>query len=161
MYVQHFDKIKQFVLQNSGSEEDAKDIYQEAFTAVWRNIQLDKFQPENETSLDGYIYQIAKYKWYDQLRSMKNKRTIGLDEEDGAFTEKQTLTEDDSAYIEAVKIKYLQLGEQCKELLNLFYFKKESMKQIASRFSWTEASAKNNKYRCLQKLREMVKNKIK
>lgn len=161
MYVQHFDKIKQFVLQNRGSEEDAKDIYQEAFTAVWRNIQLDKFQPKSETSLGGYIYQVAKYKWIDQLRLRKNKKTIALVEGSDAFIEKQTLTDDNLGYLESIKVNYRQLGEQCKELLNLFYFKKENMKQIAARFSWTEASAKNNKYRCLQKLREMVKNKMK
>lgn len=148
-------------MQNNGSEDDAKDIYQEAFVAAWRNIQLDKFMPQNETSLGGYIYRIARNKWLDQLRSVKYKKTIALAEEDRAFAEEQETAEDDSAYIEAVKTNYRLLGDQCKKLLNLFYFEKESMREIAVHFSWTEASAKNNKYRCLQKLREMTTNKLK
>ncbi len=159
VYVQHFDKIKFFVLQNNGSEDDAKDVYQDAFVTVWRNIQLDKFKPQNETSLGGYIYQIAKYKWIDQLRSVKYKKTIPLAEANIAFIEEETLADDDVEYIEAVKANYRQLGDQCKKLLNLFYFEKESMREIAVHFSWTEASAKNNKYRCLQKLREMTNTK--
>lgn len=161
MYAQHFDKVKQFVLQNSGSEEDAKDIYQETFLAVWRNIQLDKFQPENETSLDGYIYQVARNKWLDQLRSAKRKKTVSLVEENNKIVEENLLTDESLAYLETVKKQYRQLGEQCKELLHLFYFKRKSMKDIATFFSWTEATAKNNKYRCLEKLREMVINKKK
>ncbi len=90
---------------------------------------------------------------------MKNKKTIPLAEKDWMQTETNTLTEESVAYLESIKTNYHKLGEQCKEVLQLFYFKKESMKQIAARFSWTEASAKNNKYRCLQKLREMVKAK--
>jgi hypothetical protein len=33
------------------------------------------------------------------------------------------------------------------------------MKKIAKHFAWTDASARNNKYRCLQKLREIMKIK--
>ena len=63
---------------------------------------------------------------------------------------------DNEQYIEQVKSGYLSMGDQCKELLKRFYFRKESLREIAAFFSWTEATAKNNKYRCLQKLRGSV-----
>jgi DNA-directed RNA polymerase specialized sigma24 family protein len=44
-------------------------------------------------------------------------------------------------------------------VLTLYYFMKQSMSKIAAVFSWTEATAKNNKYRCLQRLRNMVVGK--
>lgn len=53
-YKENYCKTKNYVLNNSGTIEHAKDIYQEAFIAVWRNIQLDKFYPENGNSLEGY-----------------------------------------------------------------------------------------------------------
>ncbi|MEI9913190.1 MAG: sigma factor [Bacteroidota bacterium] len=42
LYAANYSKVENYVLDNSGSAEDAKDIYQEAFIAVWRNIQLDQ-----------------------------------------------------------------------------------------------------------------------
>ena len=42
LYVTNYPKIEKYVLSNSGTIDDAKDIYQEAFIAVWRNVQLDK-----------------------------------------------------------------------------------------------------------------------
>lgn len=156
LYVEHFEKVRQYILKNNGSDDDAKDIYQEAFMAVWRNIRLDKFQPQNESSLGGYIYQIARNKWLDQLRSVKNKKTIPLEHDNTLVAQEEIVPDEQGAYIDLVKNNYQQLGNQCKELLNRFYFQKESMRDIASHFTWTEATAKNNKYRCLQKLREKV-----
>lgn len=53
----------------------AKDIYQEAFLAVWQNIKKGAFQPRNESALQGYLFQIAKNKWTDELRSARYKKT--------------------------------------------------------------------------------------
>ena len=39
LYVENFDRVKQFVLRNNGTLDDAKDIYQEAYLSVWRNIR--------------------------------------------------------------------------------------------------------------------------
>ncbi|MEI2748935.1 MAG: hypothetical protein V9E88_09285 [Ferruginibacter sp.] len=47
------------------------------------------------------------------------------------------------------------LGEKCRMLLILFYHKKQSYKEIATALSFSdEKTAKNQKYRCLQKAKE-------
>ena len=69
------------------------------------------------------------------------------------------LPEEDVEFIKEVKKHFQDLGENCRELLIRFYYKKESMRTISEHFDWTEASTRNNKYRCLQKLRELLKNK--
>ena len=63
---------------------------------------------------------------------------------------------EENTYIATVRQHYAAMGNPCKEVLKQFYFLKQTMAQIASNFSWTEATAKNNKYRCLQKLRNMI-----
>lgn len=155
-YKDNYYKIEKYVLNNSGSKEEAKDIFQDAFIAVWRNIQLDKFSPENEGALAGYLYRIAKNKWLDYLRSGHYKKMVPLadapDEIEDGLLEKE-----DDLYINEVKKNFDELGGNCREVLIRFYFNKESMKTIASHFNWTEATTRNNKYRCLQKLRELLK----
>ena len=51
---------------------------------------------------------------------------------------------------------FAKLGSECKELLTKFYFEKASLRDIASELSLGEASARNKKYRCIQKLREIA-----
>ncbi len=155
LYENNYFKIEKYVLNNSGSIEQAKDIYQEAFIAVWRNIQLDKFYPENESALTGYLYQIARNKWLDYLRSNHHKKHTTLTNLENRLAEEITLIEDND-YIADVKNQFEQLGENCREVLTRFYYKKQSMKIIAEKFDWTEATARNNKYRCLQRLRDLI-----
>lgn len=159
LYSGNYDKIEKYVLQNNGTTEDAKDIFQEAFIAVWRNIQLDKFYPESENALEGYLYRIAKNKWLDHLRSGHYKRKTGMAEKEVGF-EEDSPAEHPEEYIVHVKHEFKNLGDNCREVLTRFYYLKESMRVIAQKFEWTEATAKNNKYRCLQRLRELIQNKI-
>ena len=156
LYTENYDKVERYILNNNGTEEQAKDIYQEAFIAMWRNIQMDKFHAENEHSLSGYLLRIAKNKWIDHLRSDYYKKTARLSDAT-VESQKVDLPDFEVNYINAVKEKFTLLGVNCKEVLTRFYYRKESMKTIADQFEWTEATARNNKYRCLQKLRELIK----
>ena len=88
IYVSNYPKVEQYIVDNSGTADDARDIYQDAFLAAWRNVQLDKFRPQNDTAIAGYIFQIARNKWLDQLRSVKNKKTTSLpDDREGCIAE--------------------------------------------------------------------------
>jgi RNA polymerase sigma factor (sigma-70 family) len=153
LYTANFYKAEMFVLANSGSAEEAKDIYQEAFIAVWHNIKAGRFVLQNGSSLEAYLFQIVKYKWYDYLKAAKKMKLVSVEE--NGFVE-AAYNEDEQHYIEKVEQHFKNLGEPCREVLTLFYFMKKNMQQIAASFSWTEATAKNNKYRCLQRLRNMV-----
>lgn len=159
LYQQNYGKVETYVLNNNGTVDEAKDVYQEAFIAVWRNIQLDRFRPANESSLSGYLYQVAKNKWLDHLRSGHYKKVVPLKDSDNGEADGSVVNEIELAYLSSVQENLARLGENCRELLKRFYYRKESLRLIAAAFDWTEATAKNNKYRCLQKLRELIKNK--
>ena len=162
LYIGAYPTVARYVQKNSGTEDDAKDIYQEAFLAAWRNIQLDKFQATDASVLPAYIFQIAKNKWIDHLRSRKNKHIVSLEDSMVNSTTNDTdmVSAENAEYLDTVKNEMKSLGERCRELLNRFYYHKQSIREIAQHFNWTEPSAKNNKYRCLQELRTLVKNKV-
>lgn len=114
---------------------------------------MEKFQPLHESALTGYFYTIARNKWLQQLRKTKNKLTVSLLELDLSVDESNEGSEELELFRKAVQNCYKLLDKRCRELLSLFYFRKKNLREIADQNSWTEASAKNNKYRCLQKLR--------
>lgn len=153
IYQENFPKVKQMVLANSGSTDEAKDIYQEAFLSFWTNIKSGKFRPENGSALSGYLFQISKNKWLDTLRSQTHKRTVFQD----IFPE--TMEEDpEEKETNLVRIEgaFAKLGDNCRELLTRFYYQKESLSSLAGYFGWTEATTKNSKYRCMEKLRSSL-----
>lgn len=157
LYAANYPRVEEYVLKNSGSRDDARDIYQEAFIAAWRNITLGRFKPQHDGSINGYLFRIAKNKWMDVLRIQKRRNaSAGIAAAEVADEITEVLTPEEEGYLELVKKHFATMGEPCKELLSMFYFEKKRLKDIAVFFSWTEATAKNNKYRCLQKLRAAV-----
>ncbi|SHN33903.1 RNA polymerase sigma factor, sigma-70 family [Cyclobacterium lianum] len=158
LYQDQFPKLEKFVLANNGERQQAKDIFQEAFIVLWKNVKSGKFKPENGTAIQGYLYQVARHKWLDILRSSRYKNTVTLD----TFQESQTDEhEDRESRIIEMETAFSALGDNCKKLLTRFYYKKESLSVIAAAFDWTEATARNNKYRCMQRLKEKIKGKLK
>jgi len=157
LYHRGYPKVLKFVQENKGSSDQAKDIFQEAFIAVWRNVQLGKFVVQNGTAIDGYLYTVAKNKWLDFLRSGYHKHTVmdGTIETNVA----DELPTDQETYINDIKEYFKKLGDNCRHILTRFYYKNESLKTIATAMDWTEPTARNNKYRCIEKLREMLKTK--
>lgn len=158
LYVINYPKVKSFVLQNSGSAEQAKDVYQEAFIAVWKNVRKGKFEPQSDTSLNGYLYQIAKNKWIDYLRSAHNRKTVSENKLYVVPPHTDEESEPESEHLELIIRAFHQLGEQCRNLLRLFYFRRKSYREIAGTLDIQEASARNQKYRCIKKLQELVQN---
>ena len=158
LYQDNYPKIRTYVLSNKGTEEQAKDILQEAFIAMWRNVQLDRFEPDSDTALNGYLYRIAKNKWLDHLRSAHHTKVVSINAELPEQVE-DGVSHEENEYITAVRKHYRTLGAACKDVLERFYFNNESLKLIAAAMSWTEATARNNKYRCIQRLKELISNK--
>ena len=164
IYQENYAEVQHYIMKNSGGEQEAKDIYQEAFLAFWNNIKNDKFKSTSNSSLNGYLYTIAKNKWLDYLRSSKHKKMIStsklnnldLEQVKSEFDEESD--ENDQKLERAMK-SFNLLGEACKLLLTKVYFEKKSMKEIAIELELDAASTRNKKYRCMQKLRELALKK--
>jgi len=161
LYQDNYKKVEVFILKNNGSMPQAKDTYQEAFIAMYQNIKADKFIPTNDTALQGYLYQIAKNKWTDFLRSSRYKKTSQMadgfliKDEDTTMVEFDISEEEYNPQNLAMEA-FNHLGTECKKLLEVFYFQKKTLREIAAVFDIGEASARNKKYRCIQKLRNLV-----
>lgn len=156
-YVANYPKVETLVLKNSGTIEHAKDVYQEAFILVWTNVKNGKFAPQNETALQGYLYQIAKNKWTDVLRSKSFKNSKSLDSITlRVVRDEEEDNEPKNTKLEMAMEAFKNLGQPCKQLLKTFYFEKKSLRDIASELNIEESTARNKKYRCMEKLRTMV-----
>ena len=161
LYAEVFPRARTYILQNSGNEEDAQDIFQESLIAAWTNGKNGKFSGDIN-GFSAYILTIVRYKWLNRLDSSEYKRTVYND----AAEDYQELpgTEDPARQMEESKIlsECMQgLDGTCREILTRFYYEKEGLQQIASALKYSAESVKTIKYRCMQRLRKQYIEKIK
>lgn len=153
-YAQNFPTTRRYVLENSGSDEDAQDLFQEAVLTAWLNIKDGKLRFDNETNIGGYVFRIAKFKWLDRLRSAAfTKRKVMVSEETLNIASLQT-DENLDERLEKLQTIYAQLDTKCRTILEMFYYKKMNLESIAEELSYDIGSIRTMKYRCMMKLRE-------
>ena len=151
----YFPVVKKLVLKNSGTKQDAEDIYQEALIILFRKIQDNNFILSS--SLNTYLYSVCRYLWSDALKKKNKSLSSEKMEIFAADPEIENEYREELDYHLAEKA-FQMIGEKCKELLLLFYFKKLSFKQIATQLKFaSEMVAKNQKYRCLEKAKDNLK----
>lgn len=163
-YDDQWPKCERLIGRLGGQNDDAADIMQSAMTALFINVRSGRYQPKSETSMSSYFLQICKYLWFDVRKSAHHRKTKSIDEGDQLDISDVELNVE-----ELIEVRDRQLHVQklmklldlrCRELLHAFYWKKESLSNIAERLNLTSGSAKTQKYRCLQKLRKhMAENK--
>lgn len=154
LYKAHYTIIKQYVLKNSGSDDDVKDLFQEGIIALWDNIHAGKYQHTNENMLHGYFRTICKFKWMEILRSKGRFVALPENEEFDIETDETVLND----LIKREEINefdgmFSALSEKCRQILALFYYEKKSMKEISEVTGYEVVSMRNEKYKCIEKLR--------
>ena len=157
VYLHTYPKVRSYILKNSGGVDQAKDIFQEAFVACWSNIKADKFSENG--NVEGYLFTIAKNKWMDYLRSASFTKHSQLP--DTIELQKPTEGNEDIWRQKDKKVAKViavlnKMDSSCNDLLEAFYFERKTMEEIAQNMGIGTASARNKKYRCMQKLRELV-----
>lgn len=63
-----FPKVKMYVQQNSGDEDQAKDIFQEAIVIFYEKAQTTDFKLTS--SVTTYVFGVSKNLWYSKLRKL-------------------------------------------------------------------------------------------
>jgi RNA polymerase sigma factor (sigma-70 family) len=155
LYKSHFTMIQHFVLNNNGSFDDARDLFQEAMITLYEKVQSDSFVLSCQ--IKTYLFSICKNLWLKRLKQMgKYSAPLSTEEESIAVdTDLEEFQKKDAAF--SIMNRALNsLGEPCKSLLEGYYLNKKGMQELADDFGYTNAdNAKNQKYKCLMRLKKL------
>jgi RNA polymerase sigma factor (sigma-70 family) len=153
IYKKFFPIIKNLVCKNSGSQEEAKDIFQETMIIVYEKI---KSNPEPlQCSLKTFFYSIAKRLWLKKLNG-KGFNNISINDAEDTFEVAEDLKDAFEKDEEIKKMNFALgfLGEPCKSLIEDFYLNEMSLVEITEKFGYSNSdTAKTQKYKCLMRLR--------
>ncbi len=158
LYVGYFPMILQFILNNNGSEDDAKDVYQEGIMVLYDRVKGGDF--ELNSKLKTYLYAVCRRIWLKKLKQTQIKSYDIADFEDVIEVESDVeLREERDKQFLQMKGALLSLGEPCKTIIEDFYIHNLSMQDICEKFGYTNAdNAKTQKYKCLQRLKKLFFN---
>lgn len=149
----YYPVVRQMILKNNGSRQDAEDIYQESLIILFRKSKEESFRLTS--SLSTFLFSISRFQWMNELRKRKKEAKEKLEdfsEEDANFF--SVCVEDETKFKKAEQA-LMKLGEKCRELLRLFYFEKLDFATIAGKIGLNNQKvAKSQKHRCLEKGRE-------
>jgi RNA polymerase sigma factor (sigma-70 family) len=151
-----FPMVQQYVEANKGTRDDSFDVFQQTVEILYQNLTNGVFK--GRSSLKTYFSGIARNVWIDQLRKQKKQdKTI-----EEALIER-SLGDDDNAdqariNTEIVGILLQKLDEECRQYLQEYYFHGRRMKELMANSTVNSIqAAKNKKYRCMNRLRELYK----
>ena len=158
LYHRVLPKVQNYVLNNSGNADDAFDVFQDAMVAFCKYVKLNKFN--QNYSVDGFIYTVAKNVWINKAR--RNKKLVLTEEAE--MPENEPDSQNALNYLitnereKEVKQMLEKLGEKCHQLLQMAIYQEMSGKEICEKMGFaSENGVKTQKYKCKQKLLQIIK----
>ncbi|WP_452601124.1 RNA polymerase sigma factor [Pontimicrobium sp. MEBiC06410] len=155
IYDKFAPKVINYIKQNNGSVDQAKDVIQETLITIYNQAKEKNLQIT--CPFDAYFFLLCKRKWLNVLK--KNAKEVTINEtvlskgddaqelalETALFGEKQAL----------FNTMFEKLGKACKELIKAT-FKIKSMEKVAESLGVSYAYARKKKSLCIGKLTKLV-----
>ncbi len=150
VYKKYYRMMTKLVITNSGTEDEARDVYQDALVVFWQKARSGNLVLTSKMST--YIYSICQNLWRKEL---DRKKRLSNEERDSPDSIDMDKPEREKIIARCLE----QLGETCRKVLMYYYFDEMSMQEIADKLGFANTdTAKTKKYKCKQKLDELVKS---
>lgn len=155
IYKDNYNMVQSLVINNNGSAQEAKDIFQEAMIVLLEKARSGNF--ELNCLIKTYVYSVCRRIWLKKLQQY-NRYSNEVESMVSTVSVEEDVEEYEKRDQEFVMMEKAigSLGEPCKSLIEAFYIQKRNMQDIASQFGYTNAdNAKNQKYKCLMRLKKL------
>lgn len=151
LYKQYYRMMTKLVISNSGTEEEARDVYQDALIVFWEKAKKGDLVMTSKIST--FIYSICLNLWRKELD--RKSRLSSEEKENFEFPDMER-----EERIKVIQDCLDELGETCKKILMYYYFDGLSMNEIAVKLGYANTdTAKTKKYKCKKRLDDLVKAK--
>lgn len=156
IYHQFFSKVKFFVINNSGSIEDAEDVFQNALIQLY--VKLKENKNAISSTFEGYLFTVCKNLWRRELNKNRVTKTdvvqLVHEEQDHAMAFLEQNQWD--LYIEM----FQRLSENCQKILSL-YFNNTPYSDLVKLFNYSsEVVARQRIFKCKSRLVQLIKQDV-
>lgn len=151
LYKSTFPAVAKYVSKMGGTFDEAKDIFQDSLVVYYEKAVTGEV--DIRINAKAYLMGIAKHLWLKKFGI--NSRHVSIDGFDAEEEAEEVRVSDGRL------LSFLQTaGKKCMDLLRSFYYDQLPLNDIAETFGFSGVrSATVQKYKCLEKVRETVKEK--
>ena len=149
LYTKNYRVIARYVTSNSGSADEAKDLFQDGLIVFWQKAASGNLVMTSKIST--FLFSICKNLWRKELSKKARKNDSDVPTADYIDYEQKERAD-------VVEKAISKLGETCQKVLMYYYFDKMSMQDIADKLGFASANtAKTKKYKCKNELEKIVR----
>lgn len=160
IYKEYYISVHKLVLKNSGNEQLAWDVFQDAILITYDKIIADRLYLTS--SFKTFFISICKNLWYKYLRDQHQKEAdvLQLDDLIPSDYDENELIKDhkDNILFRLFRKNLEKLSPECQELLNLLA-EGYSGEEIANKTKYASVQViYNKKAKCIKHLLEKIKS---
>jgi RNA polymerase sigma factor (sigma-70 family) len=153
LYRCYYPVVEKFVLRNSGTRADARDLFQDALVVLWQQTSREGFTLTS--SLQTYLFAISRNLWLKRLekaqRSLRVARASRLEEDAPALAAGgECPSEAENTWARRLSHWLGRVTVHCQMLLKNLFLLGRSLEDLGYKNKHT---AQNQQYKCLQQLR--------
>ncbi len=154
LYELSFPASARYISKMGGTFQEAQDVFQDALVIYHEKTQDPAFTLQNTPA--HYILGIVKHLWSRKFNQQLHWVPLDANENTIAIPDDYFPTVDSQKLL----MLLVNSGKRCMELLRTFYYEKLPLKQIAGTLGYTTPhAAAVQKYKCLEKVRDTIKEK--
>ncbi len=155
-YSKYLLRVRKYVLSNNGSDEDARDLFQDVLLVLFQKVRKPEFRLT--CALGTYIYSVARFLWLKELSKRKWVSYQDVNREEVADIDADiSFVNEKNERLLLFRKCFEKLSEACRKVLILFN-EGLSITEITKVMGYTsEQHTKNRRYRCKQSLIQNIK----
>jgi len=152
---EYLPMIRYFISKNNGSEEDAKDIFQDALFILIDKISSNDFNLQ--VTLSTYLFAICKNLWLMVLdrqkaaRNYEKRRSLDIFESD--FSERG-----DTAFSERIFRQCFDTMDDVSQKILKMYWMEITPTEIAEKLGYSYGYVRKKKSECMKELKTRIMN---
>jgi len=152
LYKREYPKVKSYIYKNNGSEEEAKDVFQEALMVLVSHVKLGKFKEQYEVG--AFIFSVARNAWRKRAPKINSQEELEEVETFSYSPYEEMFNKERKQVIGDLLEK---LGENCKNILVASMYHGLSLKEIAEEYNYGSVDVvKTRTYKCKKRLSELI-----
>jgi RNA polymerase sigma factor (sigma-70 family) len=159
IYHRFSGKIKNYILQNNGSEDEAADIFQEALIDIYQQARYKNL--ELTCPFEPFILLICKRKWLNELKKSE-RRQVTKDAEDLSYIGEDVFALAEQMKMQDEKAKFFmdmfeKLGERCREIIRKC-LGPQPQEEVATGLGVSYAYLRKKKSECTAELIKLIRS---
>jgi RNA polymerase sigma factor (sigma-70 family) len=156
LYSEYQEEVIDFIMTNKGSRKEAEGVFQDSFVKFYQKIHEKDFVLRK--SFDAYFKSICLNTWGSEVKLKKKQSSTDIIPEEIDDMEMVLFYEYKNEQLrKIIRKEFLNLGENCRRMLKMYYFQRKHMIEIAFLMDYKNAQiAINKKYKCLVYLKELI-----